>query len=224
MKSKNLIFLPVALIVVLSVGAIMYNLARPDEDPEVLRANTPPPILAPPSTVGPVIAPTVKTAPAYTIVSIVVGPNVWTTKWESQRGGQTDAMACHVLCLLPGSSSQPVACSMNCYSKWPSAQSCFRHPLQAASTPGAPSCRDSVFLNAHPQFRQRPHDLHGFQTHADHLADQAHDVLGVVGAVGVVDDAAALVGLDAVLVDDPVERGAVAEAVVEGGGEGCRPG
>ena len=135
MNSKNLIFLPVALIVVLSVGAIMYNLARPDEDPEVLRANTPPPILAPPSTVGPVIAPTVKTAPAYTIVSIVVGPNVWTTKWESQRGGQTDAMACHLLCLLPGSSSQPAACSMNCYSKWPSAQSCFQAPTS--------SCLDS---------------------------------------------------------------------------------
>ena len=39
----------------------------------------------------------------------------------------------------------------------------------------------------------------------------------VVGAVGVVDDAAALVDFDAVLVDDPFEGGAVAEAVVEGG-------
>lgn len=70
MKSKNLIFLPVALIVVLSVGAIMYNLSKPEEEPEVLRTSTPTPTLAPPSTVGPVIAPTVKIAPAYTVVSI----------------------------------------------------------------------------------------------------------------------------------------------------------
>ena len=40
----------------------------------------------------------------------------------------------------------------------------------------------------------------------------------VVGAVGVVDDAAAFVGFEAVLVDDPFEGGAVAEAVVEGFG------
>ena len=37
-------------------------------------------------------------------------------------------------------------------------------------------------------------------------------------AVGFVDDAGAGVGGDAVLVDDPFEGGAVAEAVVEGGG------
>ena len=43
-------------------------------------------------------------------------------------------------------------------------------------------------------------------------------MLRVVGAVGVVDDAAAFVGSDAVLVDDPFEGGAVAEAVVEGCG------
>ena len=72
------------------------------------------------------------------------------------------------------------------------------------------------FLLPNAQRRQRLHDLYGFQAQADDFADQAHDVLGVVGAVGVVDDAAALVGLDAVLVDDPVEGGAVAEAVVEG--------
>ena len=42
--------------------------------------------------------------------------------------------------------------------------------------------------------------------------------LRVVLAVGVVDDAGAFVGGDLVLVDDPLERGAIAEAVVEGGG------
>ena len=61
-------------------------------------------------------------------------------------------------------------------------------------------------------------DLLGFEGDGDDLADEAEDVFGVVGAVGVVDDAGAGVGGDAVLVDDPFEGGAVAEAVVEGGG------
>ena len=60
--------------------------------------------------------------------------------------------------------------------------------------------------------------LRGFGAHADDLGDQARDVVGVAGAAGVVDDGAAGVGFDAVLVDDPFGGGAVAEAVVEGGG------
>ena len=67
--------------------------------------------------------------------------------------------------------------------------------------------------------RQPRYNLYRLQTHADHLAEQAHDVLRVVGAVGVVDDAAAFVGFDAVLIDDPFEGGAVAQAGVEVGGE-----
>ena len=39
--------------------------------------------------------------------------------------------------------------------------------------------------------------------------------MGVVGTVGVVDDTGAGVGGDAILVDDPFEGGAVAEAVVD---------
>ena len=62
--------------------------------------------------------------------------------------------------------------------------------------------------------------IRGFGAHADDLGDQARDVVGVAGAVGVVDDGAGGGGLDAVLVDDPFEGGAVAEAVVEGGGGG----
>ena len=50
------------------------------------------------------------------------------------------------------------------------------------------------------------------------MADEADDVLRVVVAVGVVGDAAAFVGGDLVLVDDPFEGGAVAEAVFEGFG------
>ena len=52
----------------------------------------------------------------------------------------------------------------------------------------------------------------------DDLLDEAEDVLRVVFAVGVVGDAGALVGGDLVLVDDPVEGGAIAEAVIEAGG------
>ena len=58
----------------------------------------------------------------------------------------------------------------------------------------------------------------GFEGDGDDLADEAEDVVVVVGAVGVVDDAGAGVGGDAVLVDHPFEAGAVAEAVVVGGG------
>ena len=50
----------------------------------------------------------------------------------------------------------------------------------------------------------------------DDLADEAEDVFGVVFAVGVVGYAAALVGGDLVLVDDPVEGRAIAESVFVG--------
>ena len=70
-----------------------------------------------------------------------------------------------------------------------------------------------TLLLPNPQLRQPRHDLDRLQADADHLAEQAQDVLRIVGAVGVVDDAAAFVGLDAVLVDHPFEGGAVAEAV-----------
>ena len=58
--------------------------------------------------------------------------------------------------------------------------------------------------------------FHGFEADGDDLGDEADDVLGVVGAVGVVGDAAALVGADLVLVNDPVQGGAVAETVFKG--------
>lgn len=53
----------------------------------------------------------------------------------------------------------------------------------------------------------------GFEGDGDDLADEAEDVVVVVGAVGVVDDAGAGIGGDAVLVDHSFEGGAVAEAV-----------
>lgn len=63
--------------------------------------------------------------------------------------------------------------------------------------------------------RERAHGLHGFEADVDDLLDQLEDVLRVVVAIGVVGDAGTLVGGDLVLVDNPVEGGAVAEAVFE---------
>jgi hypothetical protein len=57
-------------------------------------------------------------------------------------------------------------------------------------------------------------DFDGFEADGDDLLDEAEDVGLVVGVVGVVGDAAAAVGFDAVLVDYPFEGGAVAEFVV----------
>ena len=54
------------------------------------------------------------------------------------------------------------------------------------------------------------HDLDGFHGDAHDLTDQAHDVAGVVFTVRVG------FALDLVLVDDPFERGARAEAIFEG--------
>ena len=47
-------------------------------------------------------------------------------------------------------------------------------------------------------------DALGFEGDGDDLADEAKDVFGVVGAVGVVDDAGAGVGGDAVLCWSPI--------------------
>ena len=63
--------------------------------------------------------------------------------------------------------------------------------------------------------RQPSHYLYRFQADAHDLADEADDVFFVVGAVGVGADAAAFVGLDAVLVDDPLQGAAVTEPVGE---------
>jgi len=66
-------------------------------------------------------------------------------------------------------------------------------------------------------------DLLSLQRDGDDLADEAEDVFGVVGAVGVVDDAGAgewrRLGTVLVVDWDPFEGGAVAEAVVVGGGD-----
>ena len=65
-------------------------------------------------------------------------------------------------------------------------------------------------------------DLLGFEGDGDDLTDEAKDIAFVVCTVGVVGDAGAGVGGDAVLIDDPFEGGAVAEAVVQGR-RGCPP-
>src|SRR5437867_2841515 len=53
------------------------------------------------------------------------------------------------------------------------------------------------------------------QADPDHMTDQTDDVAGVIVAVGVGADTRARVLGDAVLVDDPLKGGAIAEAVLE---------
>src|SRR5262245_62961519 len=60
--------------------------------------------------------------------------------------------------------------------------------------------------------RQPRHDPHRLQAHADHLPDEPHDVLFVAGPVRVGADAAALALFDLILIDDPLQGAAVAEA------------
>jgi hypothetical protein len=62
---------------------------------------------------------------------------------------------------------------------------------------------------------KRLYDFHRFHTDADDLADEADDVFLIIRVVWVAGNAAAFVGGDLILVDDPIEGAAVAEAVVE---------
>ena len=63
--------------------------------------------------------------------------------------------------------------------------------------------------------RQGGDDLDRFHAESNDLPDEADYVLGVVGVVGIRADAGAIVLLHAVLVDDPLDRAAIPEAVVE---------
>lgn len=63
------------------------------------------------------------------------------------------------------------------------------------------------------QWREVVDDCDGFQANGDDLLDEAEDVGFIIQVVGVVGDAAALVGFDLVLVDDPIQGGAVAKFV-----------
>ncbi len=65
---------------------------------------------------------------------------------------------------------------------------------------------------------QRFYELHGLQAHADDLAHEAHDVFGVVGAIGVGADSAVFVFRHLVLVNRPFEGAAVAQSVFKGFG------
>jgi len=60
-------------------------------------------------------------------------------------------------------------------------------------------------------------ELHRLDAHGDDLTDESQDVFLVVGAVGVADDLfrVGLVAFDAILVNHPFQRRAVAEPVIE---------
>jgi len=58
------------------------------------------------------------------------------------------------------------------------------------------------------QYRQTFHDLHCFQADDSyHLADEPYNVLRLILTVWIIDNTATLIGLDLVLVNDPVKLG-----------------
>ena len=59
------------------------------------------------------------------------------------------------------------------------------------------------------------HRFYRLQTQRNDVAKKADEVFGVVGAVRFVGDAAAFVGAHLILVNHPVQRAAVAEAVLK---------
>ena len=73
----------------------------------------------------------------------------------------------------------------------------------------------------HADLRQQPlsqllqafYDRYGLKADGDDCGDEAKDVLGIVGAVGSVDDTVASVGLDSALLDDLLKGEAVADQI-----------
>src|SRR5271166_2635521 len=74
-----------------------------------------------------------------------------------------------------------------------------------------------ISLRAHSPLEggQGFYKLDGFNAYANDLAHKAHDVFGVVAAIGVGADAAVLVFRHLVLVNYPFKRAAIAQAVFE---------
>ncbi len=72
--------------------------------------------------------------------------------------------------------------------------------------------------------REGVHNLHGFEADGDYLPDETDDVFGIVGAVRVVNDAAAFVGRNLVLVNHPFQRGAIAQSIFVGRGRNALQG
>lgn len=66
------------------------------------------------------------------------------------------------------------------------------------------------------QFGEGGDDLDGFEADSDDLTDEAENIFAIVLAIWIIGDAAAFVGGDLVLVDDPFEGGAVAKTVIVG--------
>ena len=79
------------------------------------------------------------------------------------------------------------------------------------------ACNDGVvalqnlFGEALLQSGQTPHNLHGLQTHHNHLADEPHHILRIIRPVRIIDQPAARIAFDPILIHDPFERGAVAQ-------------
>jgi hypothetical protein len=62
-----------------------------------------------------------------------------------------------------------------------------------------------------PERWKRANNLDRFQADTDDLPNQAKNVRRIIRSIRIIGDAAALVRRDLVLIDDPFERGAIAE-------------
>lgn len=73
--------------------------------------------------------------------------------------------------------------------------------------------RELDFFRPEGKARQFFDDRDCFQRYGDDFSDQLEDVFGIVLVIGIIDDSRPFVGGDAILVDDPVESGAIAQPV-----------
>jgi hypothetical protein len=68
-----------------------------------------------------------------------------------------------------------------------------------------------ALLRLYAEGGQFADDFHSFEADGDDLPDEAHDIFGVVRAIGIVGDAAAFINHYLILIHDPFERAAIVE-------------
>ena len=66
-----------------------------------------------------------------------------------------------------------------------------------------------------PQSEQPLHNLNRLQTDCDYLSDKFDNVLRIILAVRVVDDATPFVGLDAILIYHPFQRRSIPKPIIK---------
>lgn len=89
----------------------------------------------------------------------------------------------------------------------------FEFPGEQESKPAGQRVSGLASQREERQGGEFADEADGSKADGDDLADEADDVSGIVLAIWVVEDAGALIGGNAVLVDEPFEGAAVAESV-----------